>query len=113
MDLAGLLKLKIMAPKLVSVVLAAFVLSNTHGTRLLDRNLVYQSPFGELKVANVACVPSSSLIISKLAVDTQAIQERQIQHVRRQYVDAESFQDHHYPTFYGGDFSNASSSFVL
>ncbi|THU99311.1 hypothetical protein K435DRAFT_828150 [Dendrothele bispora CBS 962.96] len=65
-------------------------------TRLLDNNLVYRSPF---------------LDDVSLAHDTPAIQARHVEHVRRQMEDAGSFDDQHYPTFYGADFGNASIYF--
>lgn len=42
----------------------------------------------------------------QLSHDTRAIQKRHLQHVRRQTEDATAFNDEHYPTFYGADFSN-------
>lgn len=47
----------------------------------------------------------------KLSHNTQEIQARHLQHSRRQLQkDATPFKDNHYPTFYGGDFSNVDSS---
>ncbi|KAJ4480605.1 PhoD-like phosphatase-domain-containing protein [Lentinula edodes] len=63
-------------------------------TVLLDRNLVYGSPFAGH---------------SQSAIDTREIAKRHIAHARRQTgtEDASPFVDKHYPTFYGGDFSNS------
>ncbi|KAJ3888700.1 PhoD-like phosphatase-domain-containing protein [Lentinula edodes] len=63
-------------------------------TVLLDRNLVYGSPFAGH---------------SQSAIDTREIAKRHIAHARRQTgtEDASLFVDKHYPTFYGGDFSNS------
>ncbi len=44
----------------------------------------------------------------QLAYNTTVIQKRHLEHVRRQLGDAQAFEDNHYPTFYGGDFSNVS-----
>ncbi|KIJ34147.1 hypothetical protein M422DRAFT_263800 [Sphaerobolus stellatus SS14] len=58
----------------------------------LERNLAYRSPFEEHP---------------QFARDTGAIQKRHMQAFRkRQTVPAGTFGDEHYPTFYGGDFSN-------
>ncbi|KAF9500934.1 hypothetical protein BDN71DRAFT_1380970 [Pleurotus eryngii] len=70
----------------------ALVATNVYGTQHLDRNLAYRSPFSN--------DPQASH-------NTKNIQARHIQHARRQTVDAGSFTDEHYPTFYGGDFSNS------
>ncbi|KAI0797673.1 PhoD-like phosphatase-domain-containing protein [Abortiporus biennis] len=70
---------------------AAFVVV-AQATELLDRNLAYSSPF---------------IGIREFAHDTKAIQDRHIQHAKRQMIDSTGFSDDHYPTFYGGDFSNA------
>ncbi|KAI5834905.1 hypothetical protein K523DRAFT_292741 [Schizophyllum commune Tattone D] len=59
---------------------------------LLDRNMVYRSPL---------------VGIPQLARDTQAIEKRHAQFAKRQTQDASPFEDDHYPTFYGGDFSNS------
>ena len=48
------------------------------------------------------------LLISQLARDAQAIEKRHAQFAKRQTQDASPFEDNHYPTFYGGDFSNVS-----
>ncbi|KAJ3551377.1 hypothetical protein NM688_g4736 [Phlebia brevispora] len=61
-------------------------------TTLLDRNLAYLSPF---------------VGYPEFSHDTREIQARHIAYAKRQEVDASGFTDDHYPTFYGGDFSNA------
>ncbi|OBZ69218.1 Alkaline phosphatase D [Grifola frondosa] len=63
-------------------------------TELWDRNLAYRSPF----VGDV-----------KLSHNTRSIQARNIQLAKRQITGASAagFTDEHYPTFYGGDFSNS------
>ncbi|KAJ3857001.1 PhoD-like phosphatase-domain-containing protein [Lentinula lateritia] len=63
-------------------------------TVLLDRNLAYGSPFSGH---------------TQSAIDTREIAKRHIAHARRQTSteDASLFADKHYPTFYGGDFSNS------
>ncbi|KAJ4501533.1 PhoD-like phosphatase-domain-containing protein [Lentinula lateritia] len=63
-------------------------------TVLLDRNLAYGSPFSGH---------------TQSAIDTREIAKRHIAHARRQTSteDASPFVDKHYPTFYGGDFSNS------
>ncbi|KAF8921371.1 PhoD-like phosphatase-domain-containing protein [Mucidula mucida] len=47
-----------------------------------------------------------SVVPRHLAYNTTVIQKRHLEHVRRQLGDAQAFEDNHYPTFYGGDFSN-------
>ncbi|KAI9446383.1 PhoD-like phosphatase-domain-containing protein [Lactarius indigo] len=66
--------------------------SLAYATKLLDRNLVYRSPFHDLP---------------KLSRDTKAIHNRFVGHAKRQLGDATVFNDEHYPTFYGSDFSNS------
>lgn len=61
-------------------------------TKLLDRNLVYRSPFHELP---------------EFSRDTNAIHTRFVGHAKRQLGDATVFNDEHYPTFFGSDFSNS------
>ena len=39
-------------------------------------------------------------------MNTRAVEARHIAHVKRQVINAAGFDDEHYPTFYGGDFSN-------
>jgi len=63
-----------------------------HSTELLDRNLGYRSPFQNHP---------------QFARDTREIHARHVQHARRQVVGATGFDDEHYPTFYGADFSNS------
>ncbi|TCD61811.1 hypothetical protein EIP91_007876 [Steccherinum ochraceum] len=70
----------------------AAALGYVQATELLDRNLAYRSPF---------------LDVPDFSHDTRAIQARHIELAKRQTVDASGFSDDHYPTFYGGDFSNA------
>lgn len=66
--------------------------SLAYATKLLDRNLVYRSPFQDLP---------------EFSRDTNAIHTRFIRHAKRQIGDATVFDDEHYPTFYGSDFSNS------
>ncbi|KAI0332127.1 hypothetical protein GY45DRAFT_1433422 [Cubamyces sp. BRFM 1775] len=65
-------------------------------TGIFDRNLAYSSPF---------------LNQPQLSHDTASLQARHLDFVKRQWFsDTESskdFKDEHYPTFYGGDFSNS------
>ncbi|KAF9457170.1 PhoD-like phosphatase-domain-containing protein [Collybia nuda] len=74
-----------------------FLLASLAGARatteLLDRNLVYRSPFADQP---------------QLSHNLQEIQARHSQLSRRQLKDASGFRDSHYPTFYGGDFSNSA-----
>ncbi|OCH85316.1 hypothetical protein OBBRIDRAFT_891256 [Obba rivulosa] len=62
-------------------------------TQLLDRNLVYSSPF---------------VGYPQFSHDTRKIEARHVRNVKRQVVGSEGFVDEHYPTFYGGDFSNSA-----
>ncbi|KAK7043608.1 hypothetical protein VNI00_008219 [Paramarasmius palmivorus] len=72
--------------------LLSFLQVAVHATQYLDHNLAYRSPFfGD----------------AKLSHDTRSIQRRGVVHVRRQMGSAAGFTDDHYPTFYGGDFSNS------
>jgi hypothetical protein len=41
------------------------------------------------------------------------IHARQVKVSRRQVADASKFEDHHYATFYGGEFGNVSSSVLF
>ncbi|KAI0082795.1 hypothetical protein K474DRAFT_1687863 [Panus rudis PR-1116 ss-1] len=68
------------------------VVGVVRATELWDRNLAYHSPF---------------VGISDFSHDTKAIHARHIELSKRQVVNASGFVDHHYPTFHGGDFSNA------
>ncbi|KAJ6547488.1 PhoD-like phosphatase-domain-containing protein [Mycena capillaripes] len=61
-------------------------------TAIFDRNLAYLSPYADHP---------------ELSHNTQELQSRHLQHVRRQNTDAAPFSDNHYPTFYGSDFSNS------
>ncbi|KAI8968680.1 PhoD-like phosphatase-domain-containing protein [Trametes punicea] len=64
-------------------------------TELFDRNLAYSSPFSNAP---------------HLSHNTWALQARHAAFVKRQLSDTESSEgltDEHYPTFYGGDFSNS------
>ncbi|KAK0228472.1 PhoD-like phosphatase-domain-containing protein [Armillaria fumosa] len=69
-----------------------FLCLGATATRLLERNLAYKSPF---------------LDVPQLGHDIGNLHKRQVQHVRRQIQDAGKFEDEHYVTFYGGDFSNS------
>ncbi|GJE95207.1 alkaline phosphatase D family protein [Phanerochaete sordida] len=67
---------------------------------LFDKNLAYRSPF---------------IGYEDFSVNTRALEKRHIEHVKRQSLPeipdteaAASFDDEHYPTFYGGDFSNSA-----
>ncbi|KAI0054180.1 hypothetical protein FA95DRAFT_1480080 [Auriscalpium vulgare] len=59
---------------------------------LLERNLAYRSPFNDHP---------------QLGHDTAEIHTRHVRHARRQVQAAGTFDDAHYPTFYGADFSNS------
>ncbi|KAJ3906538.1 PhoD-like phosphatase-domain-containing protein [Lentinula edodes] len=79
----------------VFLLLTFFHLTSCRATTvLLDRNLAYGSPFSGH---------------TQSAIDTREIAKRHIAHARRQTSteDASPFVDKHYPTFYGGDFSNS------
>ncbi|KAI0636767.1 PhoD-like phosphatase-domain-containing protein [Trametes polyzona] len=63
-------------------------------TVLYDRNLAYSSPF---------------VNTPNLSHDTRSLQARHLAFAKRQLADTQSsegFEDGHYPTFYGGDFSD-------
>lgn len=81
-------------------------------TKLLDRNLAYSSPFIGYPEVSIAPDTFPPVVVaqqySQFARDTKEIQKRHIQHAKRQTVDSSGFVDEHYPTFYGGDFSNVS-----
>ncbi|KAF9053604.1 hypothetical protein BDZ89DRAFT_938697 [Hymenopellis radicata] len=95
--------------RLVILNVSAFFLAGAAATELLDRNLVYGSPFGGSKACTqlyYRCYLSLTASCIQLAYNTAAIQKRHLEHVRRQLGDAQAFEDNHYPTFYGSDFSN-------
>lgn len=48
----------------------------------------------------------NNLSFAQFSHDTRAIQARHIRHAKRQMIDSTGLSDEHYPTFYGGDFSN-------
>ncbi|KAJ3492307.1 hypothetical protein NLI96_g25 [Meripilus lineatus] len=76
-----------------TIILTSIVLAVTcHATELLDRNLAYMSPF---------------VGFNEFSHDTRAIQAHHIRHAKRQMIDSTGLSDEHYPTFYGGDFSNS------
>ena len=92
---------------LVGLVFAAAV----QATELFDRNLAYSSPFKGFREVPIARGHSSryshaDLGFLQFAHDTREIQARHIAFVKRSTVDGDKFQDEHYPTFYGSDFSN-------
>ncbi|KAI3610837.1 alkaline phosphatase [Moniliophthora roreri] len=87
------MSLTTMLMNMKTTLLLVLLCVTVNATRLLDRNLVYRSPF---------------LDDLKLSHDTKSIQKRGITHVRRQTGSAEGFTDEHYPSFYGGDFSNVA-----
>ncbi|CDO72907.1 hypothetical protein BN946_scf185002.g92 [Trametes cinnabarina] len=68
---------------------------SSNATVLFDRNLAYSSPF---------------VNAPHLSHNTRALQARHVEFAKRQLSDTQSsdgFKDEHYPTFYGGDFSNS------
>ncbi|KAG7452581.1 uncharacterized protein BT62DRAFT_879359 [Guyanagaster necrorhizus] len=69
-----------------------FLCLGATATRFLERNLAYKSPF---------------LDAPQLGHNIDNLHKRQVQHVRRQMEDAGIFEDEHYVTFYGSDFSNS------
>ncbi|PIL24184.1 hypothetical protein GSI_13937 [Ganoderma sinense ZZ0214-1] len=74
------------------------VLGKIQATELFDRNLAYSSPF---------------INAPHLSHDTRSLQARHVQFVKRQQqlsdtISSDGFTDTHYPTFYGGDFSNSA-----
>ncbi|KAF8587157.1 hypothetical protein K439DRAFT_1631011 [Ramaria rubella] len=76
--------------------LVCYINVQTTGARSvnpLDRNLAYRSPFEDHP---------------QFGIDTREIHARHANaYVKRQTEAAAPFADDHYPTFYGGDFSNA------
>ena len=87
---------------------------------LFDKNLAYRSPFigyedvGYIILSHDAAPLRNAL--RQFSVNTRALEKRHIEHVKRQTLPdipgaeaAASFDDEHYPTFYGGDFSNVST----
>ncbi|KAF8868870.1 PhoD-like phosphatase-domain-containing protein [Infundibulicybe gibba] len=78
--------------KLGALLLLVFTARDALGTKHLDRNLAYRSPFAD---------------VPELARDTKTIEKRHVRHVKRQTVGATPFHDEHYPTFYGSNFSNS------
>jgi alkaline phosphatase D len=86
--------------------------SLAYATKLLDRNLVYRSPFQDLPevtFGHTMCA-SQNLVVLQFSRDTNAIHTRFIRHAKRQIGDATVFDDEHYPTFYGSDFSNVRAN---
>ncbi|KAI0807617.1 PhoD-like phosphatase-domain-containing protein [Fomes fomentarius] len=83
---------------MLSLLLASVALSAvTDATHLFDRNLVYHSPF---------------VNAPHLSHDTNSLKARHVDFVKRQQQlddtqSSDGFTDEHYPTFYGGDFSNS------
>ncbi|KAK0459655.1 PhoD-like phosphatase-domain-containing protein [Desarmillaria tabescens] len=78
------------------IIFNLFLCLGVTATRLLERNLAYKSPFLD--------APQVSIYIFFMIHN---LHKRQIKHVRRQMQDAGIFDDKHYVTFYGGDFSNS------
>ena len=90
-------------------VYATLLASRASATKLLDRNLVYSSPLiGYPEVSGLEGWAPSKIAsyFMQFARDTKEIHARHIQHAKRQMIDSTGFLDEHYPTFYGGDFSN-------
>lgn len=89
----------------------------------LDSNLAYRSPFGDHPQVSThffdklsqALMGRSYCPSVQFARDTKAIHARNVQNIKRnlakrQVEDATQFNDEHYPTFYGADFSNVCFS---
>ncbi|TFY78407.1 hypothetical protein EWM64_g5606 [Hericium alpestre] len=76
----------------MKLVILAFFGAVASATTLLDRNLVYISPFHDHP---------------QFGRDTRELHARHLRNGRRQVQAASAFDDEHYPTFYGGDFSNS------
>lgn len=83
-------------------------------TQLLDRNLVYSSPFnGHPQVSlRLVGVINGLLTYLQFARDTKTIQKRHIQHAKRQMANSTGYTNEAYPTFYGQDFSNVIITLV-
>jgi alkaline phosphatase D len=81
------------------------------GSELLDRNLAYSTPFFGYPEVRICIIPfqTHSDIQPQFGLNTREIHKRHEQHVRRQLADSGKFDDEHYATFYGGDFSNVCS----
>ncbi|KAI0709471.1 PhoD-like phosphatase-domain-containing protein [Earliella scabrosa] len=82
---------------MLSILIASVALGVATGaTELFDRNLAYSSPF---------------VNTPHLSHDTRSLKARHVDFVKRQQLDdtqsSNGFTDEHYPTFYGGDFSNS------
>lgn len=95
-----------------AVLLFLCALPGGFGTQFLDKNLAYSSPFfGFPEVRPLpSFVSNANDVASKqFSRDTREIQARHIQHAKRQMESAVGFEDEHYPTFFGGDFSNVGS----
>ena len=94
---------------ILSALLFLCALPGGFGTQFLDKNLAYSSPFFGFPEVRplppfVSC--THDVASKQFSRDTREIQARHIQHAKRQMGSAAGFEDEHYPTFFGGDFSN-------
>lgn len=83
---------------------------SAQASQLLDKNLAYRSPFvgyDDVSSLSLICITYFTRI-TQFSLNTRAIEARHIAHAKRQVISAGGFDDEHYPTFYGGDFSNVS-----
>lgn len=98
-----------------SVLFLLDIIFAASATKLLDRNLVYRSPF--LSHPQVRIIGSGRVLLEvthrcellQFSHDTREIQARHIRSLNeKRRVQANEFTDDAYPTFYGADFSNVS-----
>lgn len=75
----------------------------------LERNLAYRSPFEDHpQVSWHYSISLSWFTAAQFDLNTREIHRRHVNAFqKRQTTPASKFSDDHYPTFYGGDFSNA------
>lgn len=102
---------------LVQLLAAVSLVVSAGATEFLDKNLAYRSPF---KGWDEVCqIQSGSWdlrvdhLLNKFSLNTRAIEARHIAFAKRQVIGSTGFEDEHYPTFYGGDFSNVSAFLSL
>jgi alkaline phosphatase D len=105
---------------LITLFLAAVLASALRGraSTPLGSNLAYKSPFSDhpqVSIPPISFVHDlDGLRTQQFGLDEDAIHKRHVEVFRRlekrQTVDASGFNDDHYPTFYGGDFSNVSQT---
>lgn len=105
--------------RFLEICLLGFLATGIAEANPLESNLAYRSPFGDHPQVSTsffrqALTGAHGLILFpfvQFARDTKAIHTRHVQNfkrnlAKRQVEDATQFNDEHYPTFYGADFSN-------